>query len=82
MEANVDNVVRGTLNPQKSMMQVSHQKDLQTKFLHQFNRRSILLFLDGFNQRAFAGVQHTLYSLGTLSADGHVLSNVKECASF
>lgn len=60
----------------KLMIQVSYQKDLQTKFFHQFDRCGILLLLDRFNQRAFAGVQHTLHSFGTFSTDGHVLSNV------
>jgi len=82
MKANVDDAVRATLKTPKLMMQVSYQKDLQTKFFHQFDRCGIPLLLDGFNQRAFAGVQHTLHSLGPLSTDGHVLSNVKECTGF
>ena len=64
------------------LMQISHQKDLQTKFFHPFDRCGIPPLLDGFNQRTFAGVHRTLHSLGTLSTDGHVLSNVKECTGF
>ena len=74
-------VMRAHSKPPK-LMHVSHQKDLQTKCLHPFDGCGISLLLDGLDQCASAGIHHTLHSLGSLSADGDILANVKECMRF
>jgi hypothetical protein len=56
----------------------SDQQNLQTMFLHPFQRRGIFLLLDVLDQSVPARMHYRLQSRLSLVADGEIITNINE----